>query len=176
MSDPTSQERFVSLLTRHQPPLMLFIRSLGPNLSDADEVLQEVNLYLWRHPETLRSEEGFAAWAFRTAKYQVMTYRKRQSRARARFSDVTLERLSEQAEQLAGNTERRQAALTKCLDKLSSKDRELILLRYEPGVTTQLAAERTGRSAKAIYESLNRIRTLLLECIRQALGAEGGSS
>jgi RNA polymerase sigma-70 factor (ECF subfamily) len=172
MSDASQQERIMALLTGHQRRLMIYIRSLVPNRTDAEEILQEVNLHLWRHANELRAEENFAAWADHAVRYQVLTYRKRLGRHRARFSDAIVDQLSAQAETLAEGSDRRQSALEDCLKKLSEKDRGLILARYAPGATVAQVAAFTDRSAKAIYESLDRIRRRLFECIERTLTAE----
>ena len=41
-------EQFVSLLTRYQQRVYLFILSLVPDRADAEDVLQETNLVLWQ--------------------------------------------------------------------------------------------------------------------------------
>lgn len=171
----TRHERMVSLLTSHQARLITFVRSLVPTRADADEIVQEVNLYLWRHFDELRSDESFSAWAFQTAKYQVLTYRKRLGRERSRFSDTLVEQLADPAMKLAESVDRRESVLLQCIDRLPDKDREVVLLRYESDCSTQQIADRTERSVKAVYECLRRTRNRLLECIRRSLAAEDHS-
>jgi RNA polymerase sigma-70 factor (ECF subfamily) len=165
------QERFLSLLTSQQPQLMLLVRSLVPNRPDADDIIQEVNLYLWRHATELRSAETFPAWVRQTVHYQVLTYRKRQGRERVKFSDALVEELADEFDRMAVQAETRQLALAECLQKLSEKDRQLILRRYESNATTREVAAALGRSAKGIYESLSRIRTALFDCVTRSLSA-----
>lgn len=172
MSPPFNEERFISLLTGHQPQLMMLVRALVPNRADADDIIQEVNLYLWRHAHELRSEETFGAWIRQTVHFQVLTYRKRQGRQRAKFSEILVEQLAGEFDKLAATDDRRQSALADCLQKLSDKDRELILRRYQSDTTTTGLAAKLGRSAKGIYESLARIRQRLFECLGQALRQE----
>ena len=160
-------DQIVQLLTNVQQPLTRYVRSLVPNRTDAEEVLQETNLFVWRHADEFELGTNFAAWACRIAYYQVLTFRKRQSRSRLHFSDALVEQLARSAvENLArGNDEAE--ALDRCMGKLSSEDRELMELRYEPGATVEGIARRVGRSTKAVYNALGRIRTWLLECVER---------
>ena len=63
-------------------------------------------------------------------------------------------------------------ALGECLAKLRAKDRKLIEQRYAPGEKGKHVAERMGRPANSVYQSLGRIRKILMECIQRRLAAE----
>lgn len=165
-------EAMVSLLTAHQQRLTVFVRSMVPHRADADEVLQNVNLFIWRHAHEFTPGTDFLAWAFRIAHFEILTFRKRLARERARLCDAVVDQLAEQAQTLLPSSNLRQDALENCLERLPEKDRQLVSMRYEPEATTESVAESTGRSTKAIYEALNRIRTRLLECIDRTLAAE----
>jgi RNA polymerase sigma-70 factor (ECF subfamily) len=67
----------------------------------------------------------------------------------------------------------RHEALAECLQKLPTRDRELVLTRYEPGSGVAEAAQRTGRSMDAAYKALNRLRKLLHDCVSDRM-AHGG--
>jgi RNA polymerase sigma-70 factor (ECF subfamily) len=77
-----SSEHIVQLLTNAQQQLTRYVRTLVPNRSDAEEVLQETNLFVWRHADEFEVGTNFAAWVCKIAYYQVLTFRKRQSRSR----------------------------------------------------------------------------------------------
>jgi RNA polymerase sigma-70 factor (ECF subfamily) len=149
---------------------MCFVRSLVPNRADAEEVLQNVNLFLWRNADEFTPGTNFVAWAFQIARFEVLTYRKRMAREKSRFSDEVVEQLACRAERLL-SSDSRLDALEECMRKLPEKDRHLVMLRYELGATTKVVSEQTGRSVKAIYEALNRIRSKLMKCVD---GTESG--
>ena len=48
----------------------------------------------------------------------------------------------------------RHVALARCLEKLPTRDRDLVLTRYEPGSGVPEAARRSGRSLEAAYKAL----------------------
>ena len=92
-----STDQIVQLLTNVQQQLTRYVRTLVPNRSDAEEVLQETNLFVWRHADEFELGTNFAAWACKIAYYQVLTFRKRQSRSRLCFSDALVEQLADGA-------------------------------------------------------------------------------
>ena len=168
-ADPQHNDQIVQLLTGVQQQLTRYVRSLVPHRADADEVLQETNLFIWRHSDEYELGTNFVAWSCKIAYYQVLTQRKRQIRGRLRFSDVLVEQL---ATGIAKNTDwvsEETEALESCMEKLSVQDRELIDLRYEPDATVEGIALQLGRSTKTIYNALGRIRTWLLECIQRTV-------
>jgi DNA-directed RNA polymerase specialized sigma24 family protein len=69
----------------------------------------------------------------------------------------------------------RHEALSRCLQKLHARDRELVLTRYEPGCGVEHAAQRSGRSLEAAYKALGRIRKLLHDCVSHQLSLEGAT-
>lgn len=168
-----STDQIVQLLTGVQQQVTRYVRTLVPNRADAEEVLQETNLYIWRHADEFELGTNFAAWACRIAYYQVLTFRKRQTRSRLYFSDALVEQLAQSAIPTP-STNSDAEALDLCMAKLSDQDRALMNLRYEPGATVESISQQVGRSTKAIYNALGRIRTWLLECIQRAAAESRG--
>jgi RNA polymerase sigma-70 factor (ECF subfamily) len=166
------REEVVQLIATYQRRLHLYIRSLVSDRADAEEVLQEVNLFIWRHADEYRPGTDFGAWAYRIAYYHVLTYRKRQARQKVRFSDALVSQLAESAAVVAEQTDRRQEALEDCVQKLTEPDRQLIRLRYQGGLSVPSVAGRVRRTPKAVYRALDRIHTALLDCVRQRLKVE----
>ncbi len=171
MIDQEQAELISQLMAGHQQRLSGYIRSLVPQRADAEDILQEVNLFIWRHGDEFQPGTDFTAWAYQIAKNHVLNFRKRVARTKLRFSDAVIEQLAAEADAAGFSTPRLQA-LEQCLKKLPDKDLDLVRLRYEPEATTQSVAERSGRSLKGVYQSLNRIRLALMECIQRSLARE----
>ena len=163
---------FVGQISRAQRALHAFIFSLVRHAADADDVLQETNLVLWRKCGQFQPGTDFLAWAFRVAHFQVLAHRKRKQRAREHFDDELLAQLAAEAEERRTDFETRRQALAVCLQKLPQEHRALIAQRYEPeGCVNDMAAAR-GSTPKAVSELLRRIRRALLLCIEQTLVRE----
>jgi RNA polymerase sigma-70 factor (ECF subfamily) len=174
-SASTPSSDFIQLFTKHQRRIYLFILSLVPNPVDAEEVLQETNLIIWSKCGQFQPGSNFQAWACQIAHYEVLKFRDRRRREKLRFSDEFVEVLAREAANQADLLERRRLALAHCLAKLKQRDRELIQCRYTPGANGKSVADLLGRPVNSIYQSLGRIRKLLLECVNRRLTAEAHS-
>lgn len=179
MESPHNEEAaFVALLTEVQPALRLYVCSLLPGDSAAQDVAQQTNATLWRKRGEFAPGTNFKAWAFAVARYEVLNHRKRQARHAHLFFGEELEAIL--AEDLAGRpdeSDRRHEALKRCLERLRAQDRELLLHRYTAAAgTLDEFARRVGRSAGGLKVTLHRLRNALLGCIeRQLAGREAES-
>ena len=128
---------------------------------------------LWRKFPEFRPGSSFLAWACQIPRYEVLQARAKQSRSRVQFSDALVVELGVQSEELLPQADTRLAALEQCMGKLSDIDRNLISHRYREGVQTIDLAASLGRSPRAIYKAVTRIRRMLLDCIDRSLAREG---
>ncbi|MFO0807919.1 MAG: sigma-70 family RNA polymerase sigma factor [Gemmataceae bacterium] len=165
-------DEFVRLLAQHQRRLYLYVVSLVPRPGDAEEVLQETNLVLWREFGQFRPGTNFAAWACRVAFHQVLAWRKKRQRDRLEFSDEFLAAVAAEAEATDELLECRCRALATCLTRLPPHHRTLIQLRYSEGHGIDTIAEQLGRTVDAVYRALSRIRRELHECVTRSLAQE----
>jgi len=165
-------ERFVELLTRYQQRIFLFILSLVPNQGEAEEVLQDTTLVLWRKFGEFEPGTNFKAWAFQVAYLKVQQYWERQNHDRLRFNEAFLRRVADMAAKTPDTIDRRREALTRCLEKLPKKDCDMIRCRYRIGGSVKAAAEELGRSTHAIYKALVRVRRILYDCVKIKLATE----
>lgn len=171
-ADCRQVEEFVQVLTRDQRRILLYIHSLIPNWGEAEEVLQNTNLVLWRKFDDFELGTNFYSWACSIAHLEVLKWRERHARDSKTLSSDFIEEIGNELVRQGDLIERRHQALTGCLDKLRVRDRELILLRYSDGATTQSVSKDLGRPIKSIYAAVNRIRDCLLECINRSLAQE----
>jgi RNA polymerase sigma-70 factor, ECF subfamily len=170
--EPPASERvdaFVQLLGQNQRRIFLFVMSMVPNWNDAEEIIQETNLLLWRDFDRFELGTNFAAWACQLAHYQVLAWRKRQQRERVKFSPAFLEAIAEEAIAEADWLEDRSRALARCIEKLPERHRLLLRWRYNEDRAIDAIGQELGRSADAIYRTLSRIRHRLYNCVTESL-------
>jgi RNA polymerase sigma-70 factor, ECF subfamily len=170
---PERVEEFVGLLGQYQRRLFLHVLSLVPGFNDAEEVMQETNLVLWREFHQFQSGTNFLAWACRVAFHQVLAWRKKRQRDRLQLSDAFLEAVAEESVEVCDALEERSQALAGCVDRLPSPQRELLRLRYTQGLSIEEVARRAGRTVEAAYRALSRIRQGLHDCVSRTLQQEG---
>ena len=172
--DPGTEkmDQFVQLLATCQRKVFLYALALVHNPVDAEEILQETNLVLWRKFDQFRPGTDFSRWACRIAHFEVLKFRERRPAAERLFSTDFLEALARDAEESLDVADQRREALRGCLGKLAERDRQLVLQRHQERATTRSVAEALGRSVQGTRKSLHRIRMTLLECIQRTLAAE----
>ena len=131
-------------------------------------MLQETNAVLWRKAEEYDPDRPFLPWALRIALNQVRAARTRLGRDRLVFHDEqTLETLS--GEWLADAPSDMEVAMDGCLERLSSRNREVVERHYKHDESLSSIAKRLNRTANAVGVMLHRIRRALAECIERTL-------
>jgi RNA polymerase sigma-70 factor (ECF subfamily) len=186
MSASTSNEaedrkRLMALMTRHQRQIFAYIYTLVPDRHDAEDLLQETSVVICEKFDEFTPGTDFVAWACQIAWWRIRYARQKFARSKVVFDDNVLEAVAHTAMTIREELDERHDALAGCLQKLSPRDRELVLTRYEPGCGVAEAAQRSGRSMDAAYKALNRLRKLLHDCVTNALAhshphAEGGAA
>lgn len=162
---------FVQEFSRHQRRLYLYILAQVPQPADADEILQETNLVVWKKWNQFQPGTNFFAWSSRIAGYEVLKYRERRRKDKLFFTEKFIETVAQEVGNDEPRLEDRRKALEVCLGKLRPDDRELIRHRYASGKNGKAVARILGRPANSVYQSLGRIRRVLMECIRKRLAA-----
>lgn len=160
-------EEFVELLARHDVSLTGYVMSMVPSVPDAQDILQDTKLALWRSFNNYESGTNFGAWARRAALHRILDYRKRKSTENKHiwFSDRCYELLAEEFESEPDLRDQRILRLKECISKLTQRHRQLLVLRYFQESSIEDASARVGRSVDATYRALSRIRLALRNCM-----------
>jgi RNA polymerase sigma-70 factor (ECF subfamily) len=167
---------FVQRLTAAQFALCAYITFLVGNPEDAKDILQDVNLTLWKEAAGYDFGRPFLAWAKAVAFYQVKTFRARQARDRLVFDETLLEKMAAEAAEAdedEGGMRRMLEALEHCVESLSAGQKALLRQRYAQGQGVNVIAGTLRRSADAVSMLLYRIRDKLGQCVERALAEEG---
>lgn len=176
LQDPAPENsgytEFVQLLVSHEPRLRAFLRTLLPDWSDVDEVLQETSLIAWQKFGRFERGTSFMAWIASIARFEALEYLRQRGRARRVFSPEVMTLLADEAIARTEPFEHERHALERCLEKLGNTQRELLLLSYRPGARFREVAMQAGRTVQGYYKTIQRVRVRLLDCIRQELKEE----
>lgn len=162
---PDLAETFVFLLARHERQIATYVMTLVPSSADADDVLQESKVVMWRHFAQFSPGTNFLAWARKIAFHQVLSYRKRRRRDPIQLSDELLAAVADECERAAESLDERQRRLAACVDRLLPEHREILALRYDGGLSIEALSARVNRTVAAVYRVLSRIRAHLHECV-----------
>jgi RNA polymerase sigma-70 factor, ECF subfamily len=172
IDDSSRLEQYSRLLASCQRPVFLYAMSLLHHAADAEEVLQQTNLVLWRKLDEYDSRMDFVKWACGIAHLETLKIRQQRPRERRFFSDEFIARIAVRCQQSIDDLDHRREALAGCLQKLGESDRRLVLDRYQPEATTASVAASAGRSVQGTRKTLRRIRAALLSCVERTLKAE----
>lgn len=163
--DDQARDRFMEWFAHVQPSLRAYVRALVGRQADADDILQEVSLALWKGLDAYDASRPFLPWALGIARNQVARWRRSQARAPRALPDEAEAQLAAAFVELEDELDGRRHALRGCLEHVGAHGRELLDLRY--GQQRELAdiARQRGTTLNAVNKSLGKIRRLLADCI-----------
>ena len=167
------RKQLVALMTQHQRRIFAYIYTLVPDRYDAEDLLQETSVVICEKFDGFKPGTDFVAWACQIAYWRIRYARQKFARAKVVYQQDLVDALAQTQATMLEELDERHEALAHCLQKLPSRDRELVLTRYEPGSGVPEAARRSGRSLEAAYKALARIRKLLLDCVSHQLVSGG---
>jgi RNA polymerase sigma-70 factor (ECF subfamily) len=166
---PGEDDKFFELFEEHQKRLYAFIRSMVFSAHDADEVMQETSIVIWKKMDEFQVGTNFMAWSFRIARFQVMNFQKKAVNLKKRvgFSEDLIEELADTREKMEPELGYKWDVLEVCRKKLKEKDQRLLEQVYGLGMEVDELAKHLGRKATSIYRSLRRIRMTLEKCVEK---------
>jgi len=173
MDASENSEQFVRDLTENQNRIYGYVYSLLGDHSRASDVVQEVNLVLWRKVDEYQSDRPFLPWAFAFARFQVLAHLRDHKRDRLLLDAELAESLSGDFEQASTQVDSIRVALRVCMQELTPSNRKLIEHRYFNAMPVADVAMSAGRSAGAIKVALLRIRQQLADCVQKRIAMEG---
>lgn len=173
LNSVNQKPHFVSLLTANYYNIHSFIMTMVPNKSDAEDIMQNTFIYMWEHFGDYSPGTRFFSWAVTIAKFQVLTYRKTNTRSKIRLSEKALDLIAEENLKLSTQMDERYEALQKCLKKLPEEESDFLKKKFIQGSTVKKIAEDIGASLNVVYKRLSKIKGMLLNCIRQVIMDKG---
>lgn len=169
-------QAYRALVERHAGRCMALARRLGAGAADAEDLVQEGFLRVWRHAPRWRSEGArFTTWLYRV---MVNLHRDRLRRAppASGEGDAGLATLADPAPGPAAAL-RREAlarAVQTALSELPERQREVIALCHYQGLTNAEAARVLSVGVGAVESLLVRARRTLRVRLAPWLGGEEG--
>ncbi|MDD7986375.1 sigma-70 family RNA polymerase sigma factor [Lentisphaera marina] len=158
---------FIRQFAPAQHHLHMYIRSLVPNFSDADDLLQEVAATAWTKFESFDPQKAeFKSWLFGIARNKALHSKRRFLRTQNLLNEVQMIN----AEQFflndsSINSDERQDALSECINNLSDEQKKLLLGRYRDKKKSYELADLFKRSAEQVRIQLFRLRKVLKVCV-----------
>lgn len=167
MKTSSDDDEFIRLLTGSQRELRAFVFGLVAHQVDVDDLLQEVNMALWRKRHLYDSDQKFVRWATGFAALEVRSFRSRSAKSRLWYNDSAVDALAGEWPQVGSFADDCREALANCLQKLSHKERRVIEHRYTKGLSVKEIAAETDKPASTVYKILGRAHEFLSKCVKR---------
>ena len=164
--------RFLRSFTANESAIRAYVRRMVPTRADADDVMQETSVVLWKKFDTFHEDGNFRAWAFGVARFEVLAWLRDKGRDRLVLNEDVIAMLADEADDGEPRLERQREALENCLAKVAPDQRQLLMQAYSEDSRIQDVARHSGRTVPGFYQWLHRMRKLLLECIRRDMARE----
>ncbi|MCG8586013.1 MAG: sigma-70 family RNA polymerase sigma factor [Pirellulales bacterium] len=157
------------LVQAHQADLWRYLRYLGCEPSEADDLVQETFLALVRKPPELRDPDAMAGYLRTAARNQLLMLRRRQGRDLATADLELAENVWAEA-----NAESRWSewldALHDCLKTaVTERTRKAIDMFYRERIGRAEIARQLGMAADGVKTLLRRARSALRTCVERKL-------
>lgn len=166
------QERFLRLWADAQPAVAAFVHAVVRDSAAAKDVLQETALVVFRRFADYDGERPFLAWALGVAKFQVLGFKRDESRSLVTFDTELFDKFTEAWAEQAPATSQEAVALEGCLERLAARPRQILRWRYFEDLKSEEIARRLGSKSAAVRVTLQRLREQLRACVKKQMRLE----
>ncbi|MEK7953444.1 hypothetical protein [Luteolibacter soli] len=174
--DADRMRRFSEYWQQSQRSVRAYLASFVPDGSLLDDCVQEVALVAWKKGPLDEGDQAFLHHALACARHVGMAARRKfhGSRLQLLAPDVAqslADAVAAQERPASTEPTDRVEALRSCIGKLSPDQQELIRMRYSDDNPAALSdeAKRAGKNLLTLYKRLERLRSLLRECVTRQL-------
>ncbi len=171
IQETTSSDLLHRMLDEDQS-LRAFIRSLVPDVHDAEDLQQEVWKTLCVKMDHYDPSRPLRPWIMGIARIHVLRWRQTHYRNREYSSEELLEKLADEAEELQEELEVRKEYLTKCVKHLPAQQQKILGWIYRERHSQKDVASKLKRSVGSLQMQLTRIRRGLRNCIESRICRE----
>lgn len=167
---------FDGLVECHRRSVFLVCRSILENTADAEDAAQEALLKAFQHLDQLRDDQSFPAWLLRVALNEAREHRRKNSKWKLESMDDPGDKEDEDfmprqfgdwhhIPSAEMEREQTRSMVESCLDALSLRDREILILREMEQLAMTEVAAILGITLAAATSRLHRARLEMHEKI-----------
>jgi RNA polymerase sigma-70 factor, ECF subfamily len=163
-------QQFIELFSRHQRHIKAYIRALVPSTADAEDIMQETSVVLWRKFSAFDSQNHFGRWGCGIARLLVLELRRKAAKDKHWFGEELLDVLS--SEHLGKEDlyyEVRREALDQCVASLDPAKRTYLELRYGKNMSVDDVSRSMNRPTSTLYRIFANLRKALYDCVSRKL-------
>lgn len=167
-----ARKGFAELWLTSQNTLGGYVCAHVPDHALAEDIMQEVARQATANFEQYDHERPFLGWLIGIARQRIADAYRAKNRRPIVFSSDIVDSFARVYEALEPQEDVRAEGLRVCLDKLSSRHRRVLDLKYARRQSTRDIAEQVGGSVGSIDTMIYRLREALRQCINQYVERE----
>jgi RNA polymerase sigma-70 factor, ECF subfamily len=169
-------ECFGVLMDRHLAAVRGRIRRMTRSASDADDIMQEVQLKIWRRLGSFRSESTFRTWMTRVAINESLQFYRKEKRLAIVHDHTELAELKSPTESPLQACVRAELAerLKAAVERLPAKQKQAVVLRNLQELSLQETAQELQTTTLAVKMQLFRAKAALGKALRRESGGLRG--
>ncbi len=160
-----------TLVQRHQAGVWRYLRYLGAESTEADDLVQETFLAFARAEFVQRDPRQTAGYLRTLARHQLLALRRRQHREVSTVELEAAESVWAAAAGSDGSLGGYLEALGECVEQLEGRPREAIDLHYRQGAGRDAIAVKLDMKPDGVKSLLRRTRELLRECVERKINS-----
>ncbi|HEY0768942.1 MAG TPA: sigma-70 family RNA polymerase sigma factor [Sphingobacteriaceae bacterium] len=154
--DQTRNEAFNLLLHKYQQKIYWHIRRLVINHDDADDLVQEVFVKVWKYLGNFRSDSQLYTWLYRIATNECITFlNKKKNQNNIPLDDVAFELAESLQDSTYFDGNKAQLKLQQALLTLPEKQRLVFNMKYFDDLKYEEISEILGTSVGALKASFH---------------------
>jgi len=156
--------QIAQLIVKHRHGLLAYLFGVLPDAHTAEDLFQEVCVVAVQKAAEFQDGTNFVAWARTIARNKLREHLRR--RSGVSVDDAFFDGV-ESAFDAVRDPDVRKEALRRCLGDVQDRTRQMLVWRYEEGLTAASIAERMGQSRAGVNSLLQRVREILRECVER---------
>ena len=166
-SPPSGPPDLASLVRTHQAGVWRYVRFLGADRSEADDLTQETFLAFARSEFAERCDRQTAGYLRVIARNQLLALRRKQSREINTVELEAADTVWATAAGADGSLTEYLDALRECVEQLDGRARRAVDLQYRDHADREAIAAKMEMKPDGVKTLLRRTRQLLRECVKR---------
>jgi RNA polymerase sigma-70 factor (ECF subfamily) len=157
--------RIAQLVVKHRHGLLAYLYGVLPDAHVAEDLFQEVCVVAVQKAAEFQDGTNFVAWARTIARNKLREHLRR--RSGISVDDAFFEGVESAFDAVGASVDAdgRKEALRRCLGEVQDRARQMLVWRYDEGLSAASIAGRMGQSRAAVNSLLQRVREILRDCV-----------
>ena len=163
------ESSFNRIINKYKDKIYWHARRMTGNHLDADEIVQEVLLVIYKNLKNFQFKSSLYTWIYKITSTRSLNFLKRRKLKELLSLEEQSEKLQKNASDILDDIEVKEklARIDKVLQKLPAKQREIFILRNYEELSYKEISEITGKSVGALKSNYFHSMKKIIEKLRE---------